>query len=171
MTRRMRVGGLTPSGQWSTLALSLLLVAVAAGLGAWASIDAKTFYDGLVKPGWAPPPGLFGPVWTVLYLFMGIAAWLVWRSAGSVAQAADALLLYGLQLLLNALWSWLFFRWQFGLLAVIEVCLLWLTIWFTLLLFWRSSRTAGLLLLPYLLWVAFATGLTVACWHLNPGIL
>ena len=167
----MRVGGLTPSGQWSALALSLLLVIVVAALGAWASINAQSFYAGLIKPTWAPPPGVFGPVWSVLYLLMGIAAWLVWRSAGSIAQAADALLLYGLQLLLNALWSWLFFRWQLGLLAVIEVCLLWLTIWFTLLLFWRSSRTAGLLLLPYLLWVAFATGLTAACWHLNPDIL
>jgi translocator protein len=167
----MRVGGLTPSGQWSALALSLLLVIVVAALGAWASINAQSFYAGLIKPTWAPPPGVFGPVWSVLYLLMGIAAWLVWRSAGSIAQAADALLLYGLQLLLNALWSWLFFRWQLGLLAVIEVCLLWLTIWFTLLLFWRSNRTAGLLLLPYLLWVAFATGLTAACWHLNPDIL
>ena len=171
MSRRMRVGGLTPSGQWSTLALSLLLVLVVAALGAWASINAQAFYAGLIKPAWAPPPGVFGPVWSVLYLLMGIAAWLVWRSAGGIAQAADALLLYGLQLLLNALWSWLFFRWQLGLLAVIEVCLLWLTIWFTLLLFWRSSRTAGLLLVPYLLWVAFAAGLTAACWHLNPDIL
>jgi tryptophan-rich sensory protein len=81
------------------------------------------------------------------------------------------MLLYAAQLVANGLWSWLFFVWQLGTLSVIEIALLWVALWFTLLRFSAYNRLAGALLLPYLLWVSFATVLTVACWHLNPDIL
>lgn len=169
--RPIRIGAYAPRGQWRALSISLVLVAVAAAVGAIASIDAGVFYAQLAKPLWAPAPGVFGPIWSVLYLFMGIAAWLVWRSRGGIAHASDAFLLYGLQLLLNALWSWIFFRWHEGALALLEICALWMTILATLVHFWRIRRSAGLLLLPYLLWVSIATALTAATWHLNPGLL
>jgi benzodiazapine receptor len=151
--------------------MSLLLVAVAGGIGAMASIDAREFYTSLAKPVWAPPAEIFGPVWTLLYACIGFAAWIVWRARGGIAHASDAFLLYGLQLALNALWSWIFFQWHGGALALVEICALWLTIFATTVHFWRIRRTAGLLMTPYLLWVSFAAALTAATWHLNPGIL
>lgn len=167
----IRIGATTPRGQWQMLAASLLLVAFVGALGAWASIDARTFYASLTKPAWAPGAGAFGPVWTLLYLLMGIAAWLVWRSGGGIGQAAEALVPYVVQLALNALWSWIFFRGHHGAFALVEICLLWFAILVTLVQFWRVLRAAGLLLLPYLLWVSLATALTAATWHLNPGLL
>jgi len=170
-TRPIRIGAAAPRGQWRALAISLLLVAVAGGIGAMASIDARDFYASLVKPVWAPRAEVFGPVWTLLYAFIGFAAWLVWRARGGIAHASDAFLLYGLQLALNALWSWIFFRWHGGALALFEICALWLTILATTVHFWRIRREAGLLMIPYLVWVSFATALTAAAWHLNRGIL
>lgn len=169
--RPIRISVPPPRGQWRALLASLLLVAIVGALGAWASIDARSFYVPLVKPAWAPPPGIFAPVWSTLYVFMAVAAWLIWRAKGGVSRAADALAIYCAQLVLNALWSWLFFRWHQGALALLEVCLLWLVILGTLVHFWRIRQLAGLLLLPYLVWVAFATALTAAVWRLNPGIL
>ena len=142
----------------------------AAALGGLASVNAGDFYAQLVRPEWAPPGWLFGPVWTVLYTLMGIAAWLVWRKAG-FAQSRNALLLFVAQLAINALWSWLFFAWQQGFVALIEVLVLWLMILATLVTFWRFSRLAGALLVPYLAWVAFAAGLNFSLWRLNPGLL
>ena len=169
--RPIRIGAATPRGQWRALLISLLVVGAVGALGGIASIDASAFYSQLVKPVWAPATGVFGPIWSVLYLFMGVAAWLVWRARGGIAHASDAFLLYGLQLLLNSLWSWIFFRWHEGGLALFEICALWLAILVTLVHFWRIRRSAGLLMLPYLLWVSIATALTAATWHLNPGIL
>ena len=169
--RQIRIGAAAPRGQWRALVVSLLLVVAVGAVGAVASIDAAAFYAQIAKPLWAPPAGVFGPIWTTLYLFMGIAAWLVWRTRGGIAHASDAFLLYGLQLVLNALWSWIFFRWHAGALALFDVCALWLAVLVTLVHFWRIRRAAGLLLLPYLLWVSIATALTAATWHLNPGIL
>jgi len=144
-----------------------LVVAFAvSSVGALASIEAREFYGQLVQPAWAPPPWLFGPVWTVLYALMAIAAWLVWRSGG-IRSHRSAFALFGIQLALNALWSWLFFAWKAGAWAFAEVLVLWLFILATLLAFWRVSRLAGALLLPYLLWVAFAAALNLALWRLN----
>ena len=148
----------------------LALAFAAAALGGLASVNAGDFYAQLVRPEWAPPGWLFGPVWSVLYTLMGIAAWLVWRQAG-FAQSRNALLLFVAQLAINALWSWLFFAWQQGFVALIEVLVLWLMILATLVTFWRFSRLAGALLVPYLAWVAFAAGLNFSLWRLNPGLL
>lgn len=148
----------------------LLVTAVAAAIGAAASIQAGSFYAGLVRPEWAPPAQLFSPVWTALYLLMALAAWLVWRVGGWRA-ARVALSLYLLQLALNALWSWLFFGWRLGGWAFADIVLLWLLIVATLVAFWRIRPLAGALLLPYLAWVSFAAFLNYTVWQLNPQML
>jgi tryptophan-rich sensory protein len=148
----------------------LLLSFAAAAIGALASVQAASFYQQLVQPFWAPPSSVFGPVWSVLYALMGIAAWLVWRDGGWRRQRG-VLALFMLQLAVNALWSWLFFAWHRGALAFIDIVLLWLLIVATVIGFWRVRPLAGALLLPYLCWVSFASALNFAVWHLNPGML
>jgi translocator protein len=155
---------------WAALALLLLATFATAAIGALASIDAKTFYASLNQPAWSPPPTVFGPVWTVLYLMMCIAAWLVVRQLGTQA-AKPAMALYGAQLVCNALWTWLFFRWHLGAWAFAEVLLLFTMVALTLRSFWRVRALCGWLLLPYLAWVGFASALTLAMWRLNPGLL
>ena len=148
----------------------LLVAFAAAAVGGFASASAGEFYRDLVRPSWAPPGWLFGPVWSVLYAFMGISAWLVWRTHG-FAGAKCALLVFMLQLAANALWTWLFFVWRQGGLAFAEILLLCALIVVTTGLFWRFSRIAAVLLLPYLAWVLFASALTLSIWRLNPGLL
>ena len=140
----------------------------AAALGALASVDAADFYAQLVKPPWAPPAWIFGRVWTILYALMGVAAWLVWRSP---APTRVALALFCAQLAANALWSWLFFGWRQGTWAAVEVLLLLALILATAWTFRRASFAAAMLLVPYALWVAFASVLTWSLWRSNPGLL
>jgi len=158
------------SGQILGLIGWLVVSFAAAAAGAVATSSAGSFYEQLTRPGWAPPAVLFGPVWTVLYFLMGIAAWLVWRERG-FAEAGTALTLFLVQLALNGLWSWLFFAWQRGAWALGEVLLLWVVILATLVAFWRVRPLAGMLLVPYLAWVTFATALTYALWRANPAAL
>lgn len=153
---------------WIGLLGWLALALATGGVGAIASVDAASFYAQLAKPPWAPPAGVFGPVWSVLYVLMGVAAWLVWRSPG---LRRAALTLFVLQLAANALWSWLFFGWHRGALAAVEVVVLLLLIAAMVAAFWRASRPAALLVVPYLLWVTFATALTWSIWRSNPGLL
>lgn len=148
----------------------LLLSFAAAAIGAAASVQAASFYQQLVQPSWAPPSSVFGPVWSLLYALMAIAAWLVWREGGWRRQRG-VLALFVLQLAVNALWSRLFFGWHRGALAFTDIVLLWLLIAATVIGFWRVRPLAGALLLPYLGWVSFASVLNFAVWHLNPGIL
>lgn len=148
----------------------LLLVFACAAAGALGSSDAPTFYAQLARPTWAPPASVFGPVWSVLYLLMGVAAWLVWRERRAPGRKA-ALALFGVQLAANVLWSWLFFSWRQGALAFADVLVLWSLIVLTLVSFWRVNRLAGAMLIPYLAWVSFATALTWAVWQGNPGLL
>ena len=101
---------------------------------------------------------------------MGIAAWLVWRLGGFHANR-QALILFLGQLAVNALWSWLFFAWHLGAAAFAEVLLLWLLILATMILFWKKCALSGVLLLPYFLWVTFASALNFSLWQLNPQIL
>lgn len=156
------------SSQWVGLAGWLLAAFAAGAVGAVASVDAAAFYAQLSKPSWAPPAGVFGPVWSALYALMGVAAWLVWRSPGSKRVALS---LFGAQLAANALWSWLFFAWHRGALAAVEVLVLLALIVVTAVAFWRLSRLAALLLVPYVLWVSFASVLTWTVWRSNPGLL
>lgn len=142
----------------------------AAALGAAASVEAGSFYQSLLRPRWAPPGWLFGPVWTCLYVLMAGAAWHVWRR-GRWSGARAALSVFSVHLVANALWSWLFFYWQKGGLAFAGIAVLWCLIVATILLFWRKSRISALLLVPYLAWVTFAGALNWSIWHLNPETL
>jgi benzodiazapine receptor len=148
----------------------VLLSFAAAAVGGVASADAGDFYERLSRPDWAPPPYLFGPVWSALYFLMGISAGLVWRAAG-LDGARTALTLFVVQLGLNALWTWLFFAWRLGMWAFIDIVVLWLLILATILAFARIRTPSAWLLLPYLCWVTYATALTYAVWRLNPNIL
>lgn len=160
----------TRAGETLGLLGWLALTGAAAAAGAVASADAGTFYGQLARPDWAPPPWLFAPVWTVLYVLMSIAAWLVWRARGWRGAPA-ALGVYAAQLAANALWTWLFFGWHRGAWAFGEILVLWLLIVATIALFWRVRRLAAVLLLPYATWVTFASALTYAIWALNPQAL
>lgn len=129
-----------------------------------------SWYADTNKPAWTPPNFLFGPVWSALYLMMGVAAWLVWRKAG-FSGAPAAMVLFGLQLVANAAWSWIFFGLHRFDLAFIGIVVLWALILATLIAFWRHDTTAGLLMLPYLAWVSYASALNYAIWCLNPVVL
>lgn len=151
------------------LLVFIAITALAAALGAWGSANAPTFYQALTLPSWAPPAWLFGPVWTLLYLLMAVAAWLVWRAQHPSTQSA--LVLYFAQLVFNALWSWCFFGWQQGGLALAVIAVLWVLLVLTIRAFWRIKPLAGALLLPYIAWVSFAAVLNAVVWQLNPTLL
>jgi translocator protein len=159
-----------PSGRLTSLLLLFGVTALTAAVGAIASVNARDFYDMLAKPTWAPSGRVFGPVWTLLYLLMAFAAWLVYQKDRSSATKGPQGL-YLAQLALNALWSCLFFGWRLGGWAVLEITVLWFILLLTLVSFWRMRAAAGMLLLPYLMWVTFAAALTVSIWRLNPGVL
>lgn len=148
-----------------------LLFSFAAGaIGGLASTRAEDFYGQLDRPVWAPPDWLFGPAWSVLYLLMGIAAWLVWRERHR-AEVRLPLGLFMVQLAANALWTWLFFALRLGGVAFAEIVLLWGLILATMVAFWRVRPAAGVLLIPYLLWVTYAAALTFSVWRRNPELL
>ena len=167
---RIHMSSIPLSRQIYGLLAWLALVFAVAAVGGLASANAGDFYGQLVRPAWAPPGWLFAPVWSALYLSMGVAAWLVWR-VGGFRGARGALGLFLIQLAVNALWTWLFFVWQQGALAFAEILLLWALILGTISAFWRVRALAGILLLPYLAWVSFACLLTYATWQLNPQLL
>ena len=158
LPRKRQIGGLFA---W------LAMVVVTAGIGSAASIQAGSFYAQLARPDWAPAPEVFGPVWSLLYALMGLAAWLVWRVDGW-RRARVPLALFLVQLVLNALWSWLFFAWHLGAAAFVDITVLWVLVAATLVAFWRVRPLAGGLLVPYLLWVGFAAALNWSVWQLNP---
>lgn len=148
----------------------LLLTFAAGAVGAVFSAESGAFYAQLDQPAWAPPAWLFGPVWTVLYVLMGIAAWLVWRAPSSPRRSA-ALGLFVVQLAANPLWTWLFFSLHRGGAAFVEIVVLWLLIAGTVFLFARVHRLAAGLLLPYWAWATFAAGLNFTLWRMNPVLL
>jgi benzodiazapine receptor len=155
---------------WLALLGWIALCAAAGALGAVASISAPEFYQALDRPTWAPPTGVFGPVWTLLYVLMAVAAWLVWRERGW-SRALGALGLFVLQLAFNALWSWLFFGWHRGALAFADILVLLVLIVATIVAFARILPLAAWLLVPYLAWVGFATLLNYSVWQRNPLLL
>jgi len=135
--------------------------------GAGGFVTAKAipgWYSELRKPSWNPPNWIFGPVWTLLYLMMGTASWLVWREVGF---RENWVAFYGAQLFLNAIWSWVFFGWRRLNFALVNIILLWLAIVACTVVFWRISVIAGAMLIPYLLWVSFASALNYRIWALN----
>jgi len=125
------------------------------------------WYDKLNKPGFTPPSWLFGPVWVTLYLLMGVSAYLVWEKGIKKKKISDSLAVFAVQLVLNALWSILFFGLRCPLCGFIGIVLLWTSIVLAIFKFHRISRTAAILLLPYLLWVTLAMVLNFYVWKLN----
>jgi tryptophan-rich sensory protein len=141
-----------------------LLIGVLGAVSTASSVD--TWYTGLNKPSWNPPDWIFGPVWTTLYVMMGVSVWLVWRRRHEVETRA-AMMLFGLQMILNAAWSVLFFGMQRPGWAAAEIVVLWLAIVATTAEFGRISKPAAWLLVPYLAWVSFAGFLNFTIWRLN----
>lgn len=157
---------------WTTelprFVVSLLAPLVAGGIGAGATAESvRTWYPTLRKPSFNPPNWIFGPVWTTLYLLMGIADFLVSRQVDGGQAIRQARLWYRVQLVLNTLWSILFFGRRSPLAALVEIVFLWIAIVLTIRAFARVSPRAALLLVPYLLWVSFAAVLNGAIWRLN----
>ena len=152
-------------------------ISLAAGaLGGLASRNAPALYAQLELPVWAPPSWVFGPVWTVLYVLMGVAAWLVWREDISgdlrvIASRRRGLAVFGAQLVVNALWTWLYFAWRQGALAFADIVLLCVLIVVLMGLFANVRRRTAWLLMPYLAWVIFASALTWWTWRNNPDLL
>lgn len=142
----------------------------AALVGMLATMNAPEFYNSLTQPSWAPPSSVFGPVWTTLYTLIAISAWLVWRT-GTPDSNHRALTFFIIQLVINACWSWLFFHFQSGLWSFINILFLIVFVVITMVLFFNKSTVAGMLFVPYLAWISFATALNYTVWQLNPDIL
>jgi translocator protein len=149
--------------RWAALVPFLLAAFSAAALGGLAVSGETSEYRSLEQPSWAPPSEVFGPVWTVLYVMIAVAGWLAWTRAGWGA----ALWAYAGQLVLNAVWSPLFFGAGLYGLAFLDIVLLWMMVGVTMVLFFRISRPAGLLLVPYWCWITFAGALNLAIWQMN----
>lgn len=141
-----------------------LLVGVASGFFAGNSMGS---FEQFEKPIFSPPGYLFPIVWTILYILMGIASWLVYTSGKDTEEVNNALFVYGVQLVVNFFWSIFFFRLEWYLFSFFWLILLWVLILYTLVLFWKVSRPAGLLMIPYLLWVTYAGYLNLGIYLLN----
>lgn len=158
---------IAPKHPWIGLVVLVALCFAASGVGGAVTYpEIENWYAKLAKPPWTPPDWVFGPVWSVLYLGMAVAAWAVWRQGG-VKTAWCPLGLFAVQLALNVAWSWLFFGLHSPGLAFVEILLLWAAIAATTVAFWRRSVAAGLLFVPYLAWVTFAGLLNFSVWRLN----
>lgn len=152
------------------LIVSLVVCEGAGGIGAVFTTPAiPNWYAGLRKPTFTPPNSVFGPVWITLYLLMGIAVFLVWKQGLNQSNVRIAFIVFWVQLVLNILWSVVFFglRSPFG--GMIIIIILWLAILATIILFFRVSAVAGGLLIPYIIWVSIAANLNIQIWRLNPG--
>jgi benzodiazapine receptor len=132
----------------------------------WTKETVSTWYPTLVKPSWTPPDWIFGPVWFCLYILIAVAGWLIYRAENSY-QRNVVLILYGCQLGLNFIWSFLFFSLRSPGLGLIDIILLWLFILFTTIKAWRLRPLASLLLIPYLIWTTYAMSLNAGIWLLN----
>jgi benzodiazapine receptor len=160
----MELTGRSTIPSWVGLIFWLVLSFMAAGIGS--QFEPGDWYAHLAKPAFTPPAWVFAPVWTLLYLMMGIAAWLVWQRRRE-AGAGVALTFFLVQLALNAAWSWIFFGLHYIGWALVDLVALWLAVGATLLAFWYQRPLAGLLMIPYLLWVSLAVSLNYQFWRLN----
>ena len=146
--------------------VAFVCICLAAGAlgGIFTSRAVKDWFPSLTKPRWNPPSWLFAPVWTLLYITMGLATWMIWRDEKLFSTAGYW---FAGQLILNIAWSWLFFHLRRPDLAFYEIVLLCMSVFATVLLYWQANHVAGLLLIPYLVWVAFAAYLNYTIWQLN----
>jgi translocator protein len=162
MTSAVRPRPSVPASVLALLGYGVAVAAVAV-VGGPAASSAGSRYQSLERPPWAPPSWLFGPVWTVLYVTVAVAGWLVWRRVGLGVEMVP----YAVQLVLNAAWTPLFFGADRLGPAFADIVALWIAIVATIVLFMRAQRLAGLLLVPYLAWVTYAGALNLAIWQLN----
>ena len=176
MTSKLASKRIAPYGTMADMKIKdigklVLCVAACLAAGAIGSMFTRqaipTWYATLEKPAFNPPNWVFAPVWTLLYILMGVAAFLVWRRGWENRQVKIALVAFLVQLILNASWSVVFFGLESPLYGLIVIAALWVAILFTTLSFYRISRVAGVLMLPYLLWVTFAAVLNESIWLLN----
>jgi translocator protein len=151
---------------WKPIAIAALAAIVVATLGATVT-DIGPWYQGLRKPAWQPPDWLFGPAWTLIFALTALSGALAWRDAPSRTAREWIIILFALNGFLNILWSLLFFRLQRPDWAMFEVVFLWLSILLPIVVLARFSRTASVLLLPYLAWVSFAAALNFVVVRLN----
>jgi len=151
---------------WSLAAAVLISLSVGI-LSSFFTMDAESIYKSLTLPSFAPPPWIFGPVWTILYITMGIASYRIWMYAGHNKGVGTALFYYTMQLILNFLWSVIFFSLQFRGFAFLEIILLLVLIIVTTFRFFDIDKPAGLLMVPYLLWVSYASLLNGSIWIFN----
>jgi len=159
----------TKWGDTLKLFISILVCLCAGVVGSiFTRAAIPTWYATLQKPSFTPPNWVFGPAWTILYLLMGIAAFLVWRKGWDKREVRMGLITFLVQLVLNTLWSVAFFGLEAPLSGVIVIVGLWAVILFTILRFFKISAVAGWLLVPYILWVSFAAVLNISVWLLNP---
>lgn len=150
------------------LIVAIVICELAGVIGNIFTISAiPTWYSTLIKPVLNPPSWIFGPVWTTLYLLMGIAVFLVWQKGWDRKDVRKALAVFGFQLVLNAVWSIIFFGLHSPLSALIDIAFMWLAIIWTMSFFYKISRPALWLLVPYILWVSFAMYLNYSIWILN----
>ncbi len=152
------------------LIISILICQFAGVIGSiFTQSSIPTWYATLAKPTFAPPNWIFAPVWTTLYLLMGVSAYLIWRKhTRYVPQVKTALLIFAAQLILNTIWSPIFFGLRSLFTGLVVIAILWITILLTILSFLKVSKAAGLLLVPYILWVSFAAILNFSIFILNP---
>ena len=147
---------------------SIIICLFAGAIGTIFTVSSiPTWYAFINKPAFSPPNWIFGPVWTILYILMGISLALVWQKGLKTKKVRDALYLFGIQLALNAIWSPIFFGAKSLLVALIVIVLMWIFILKTILAFGKINRTASYLLYPYIVWVSFATILNFSVWLLN----
>ncbi len=152
---------------WVSFILFILLCLIVQIVGSvWTKETVSTWYPYLVKPSWTPPAWVFGPVWSLLYIMIALSGWFIYRAKYSQNRTV-ALILFGAQLSLNFIWSFLFFSLRSPLLGLIDIVLLSILIILTIIKAWPVSRLASLLLIPYLLWVLYATSLNGGIWLLN----
>lgn len=155
------------STTWKFTIAILLCESVGIISGFLARANNNLWFDKLNKPSWNPPAYLFAPVWTTLYLLMGISLALIWKNKATELEKRNAYLLFATQLFLNFWWSILFFHFHSPALALIDIILMVITIIFTIFVFSNFSKTASWLLVPYIVWVSFATFLNFSIWNLN----
>jgi benzodiazapine receptor len=159
--------GINMSNVWK-LIVSVVLTLGAGFFGSLATTPKiSSWYSHINKPSFNPPNWIFGPVWTFIFILMGIAFYLIWKKGVASGEVKAAMVVFGLQLILNVLWSFLFFYFESPTFALADIAVLWLAILATIIGFWKIDIAAGVLLIPYLIWVSFAGILNAAIVQLN----
>jgi tryptophan-rich sensory protein len=157
------------SHSYGKLFAAVLLCLIVGSMGSLVTTTGSgSWYESLEKPAFTPPNWVFGPVWTTLFILMGIALYLVWQSGTERREVQIALAVFGIQFALNVLWSFLFFGMQSPLLGLVDIVILWIMIAVTIVLFYQIRKIAGYLLIPYIVWVTIATALNYSIYILNP---